>query len=72
MKIDEDLRVSSDFGRRSRSFSWPRCDVHFSLSEVYDVEPEQVAEKVRVGSKCSFWCNLDRAGRPQAGVFRRF
>ena len=28
--------------------------------------PWQVSEKVRVGSKCSFWCNLDRSGRPQA------
>ena len=41
--------------------------MHFSLSEIYDVEPEQVAEKVTKGSKCSFWCNLDRSGRPQAG-----
>eukprot|EP00435_Cladocopium_sp_Y103_P053831 s1118_g17.t1 len=47
-----------------------RCDVHFSLSEVYDVDPQQIAEKVRVGSKCTFWCNLDRSGRPQAKVVR--
>lgn len=47
-----------------------RCDVHFSLSEVYDVDPQQISEKVRVGSKCTFWCNLDRSGRPQAKVVR--
>jgi len=47
-----------------------RCDVYFSLSEVYDVEPGKASEKVRKGSKCTFWCNLDRSGRPQAKVVR--
>lgn len=47
-----------------------RCDVHFQLTEVYDVDAEKVSEKVRVGSKCTFWCNLDRSGRPQAKVVR--
>mmetsp|Transcript_58455 Transcript_58455/g.130579 ORF Transcript_58455/g.130579 Transcript_58455/m.130579 type:complete len:363 (+) Transcript_58455:75-1163(+) len=47
-----------------------RCDVYFTLNEVYDVEASQVEEKVRKGVKCNFFFSLNRESKPQARVVR--
>ncbi|CAE7251901.1 unnamed protein product [Symbiodinium natans] len=51
-------------------FEMMRCDVFFTLNEVFDVEASQVEEKVRKGVKCSFFFTLNKDSRPQARVVR--
>ncbi|CAJ1349373.1 unnamed protein product [Effrenium voratum] len=66
------FNASKGYGFISEPQVWDmmKCDVHFHLNEVYDVDPEKVSEKIQVGAKCSFWFSLDRSGRPQARVVR--
>jgi len=51
-------------------FEMMRCDVYFTLNEVFDVEASQVEERVRKGVKCSFFFTLNKDSRPQARVVR--